>query len=389
MVLETVQPREQSGRDSFARYKAQVRSAAIAALQILSGTDVDRVYCDLHDDVVVRKKDGAGLTYIFYQVKTRAKQNKNWTLAEVFGIKPTQKTQCKVAIRNSFVGKMLLHTVVFDDHCNAVVFQTNIHNDDQIDELLSDIEEGTFANKFTQELLARFNELYPDEINNPLTESEIKARLSKLVFENDVHYLKEDPSHFGPAVRETIYEYSEIDLQHHESTDIIIKLLDLISNKSAGVIIPFTVDSIEKSAAVSIDDLLPLLSISKEAYEQILQGGDPKAIKSTSIIQRTLLAAGASLEDVTFCSKCKTEWDVWYRNNRHPLREMDLRVIIGKVREVLKNAKSGTGNSLHIIHLQKPLEKLIDDLAAESLAFDLTKELLLGALFSELVKGSI
>lgn len=389
MVLETAQPREQSGRDSFARYKAQVRSAAIAALKILSNTDVDRVYCDLHDDVVVRKKDANGLAYIFYQVKTRAKQNKNWTLAEVFGIKPKHKTQCKEAIRNSFIGKMLLHTVVFDDYCNAVVFQTNIHNDDQIDELLSDIENGTFANKFTKELLSVFNELYPDEIINPLTESEVKTCLSKLAFENDVHYLKEDPTHFAPVVRATIYEYSEIDLDHHESTDIIIKLLDLISNKSSGVIIPFTAESIEKSAAVSIDDLLPLLSISKDAYEQILQGGDPKAIKSTSIIQRTLLAAGASLEDVTFCSKCKTEWDVWYRNNRHMLSEMDLRVIIGKVREVLRNAKSGVGNSLNINHLQKPLEKLLADLTAESLAFDLTKELLLGALFSELVKGSI
>lgn len=389
MVLETFQPREQSGRDSFARYRAQVRSAAIAALKILSGSDVDRVYCDLHDDVVVRKKDENGLTYVFYQVKTRAKQNKNWTLAEVFGIKPTQKTQCKDAIRNSFVGKMLLHTVVFDDHCNAVVFQTNIHNDDQIDELLSDIKKGTFAHKFTKELLSRFNELYPDELKEQLTESQIKARLAKLTFENDVHYLKEDPTHFGPAARESIYQYSEIDLQHHESTDIIIKLLELISSKSAGVINPLTVESIEKSAAVSIDDLLPLLSISKEAYEQILKGEDPKAIKSTSIIQRTLLAAGASLEDVTFCSKCKTEWDVWYRNNRHPIREMDLRVIVGKVRDVLQNATSGGGNSLLIIHLQKPLEKLMEEMAAESSALDLTKELLLGAVFSELVKGRI
>lgn len=389
MVLETVQPREQSGRDSFARYRAQVRSAAIEALKILSGTDVDRVYCDLHDDVVVRKIDGDDLTYVFYQVKTRAKQNKNWTLAEVFGIKPRLKIQCNDAIRNSFVGKMLLHTVVFDKHCNTVIFQTNIHNDDQIDELLADVEKGTFANKFTKELLSRFNELYPNELKEQLTESEIKSRLAKLTFENDIHYLKEDPNHFAPAARESIYNYSEIDLQHHESTDIIIKLLELISSKSAGVINPFTLESIEKSAAISIDDLLPLLSISKEAYEQILKGEDPKAIKSTSIIQRTLLAAGASLEDVTFCSKCKTEWDVWYRNNRHSIPEMDLHFIVGMVRDVLEKAKSGAGNSILIINLHKPLAQLMDQLAAKSLVFDLTKELLLGAVFSELVKGGI
>lgn len=48
LVLGTKKPREQIGRDTFARYKAQIRSAAIAALAILEG-DVDRVYCYLHD----------------------------------------------------------------------------------------------------------------------------------------------------------------------------------------------------------------------------------------------------------------------------------------------------------------------------------------------------
>lgn len=56
MVLHTVVPREQDGRDSFGRYRVQVRSAAVASLQILSGKAIDRVYCDLHDDIVVRKK---------------------------------------------------------------------------------------------------------------------------------------------------------------------------------------------------------------------------------------------------------------------------------------------------------------------------------------------
>lgn len=389
MVLETVEPREQSGRDSFARYRAQVRSAAIEALKILSGTDTDRVYCDLHDDIVVRKKDVNGLTYVFYQVKTRAKQNQNWTLTEVFGLKTGKKPQVIDEVRNSFVGKMLLHTVIFDEYCNAVVFQTNIHNHDQIDQLLDDIESGNFANKFSKYLVASFNELFSDKLERHLLDSEIKTKLSKIRFENDVHYLKQESSNFFPEVRERIHQYSEIDLQHHESIDIVTRLLDLISNKSAGVVKPFTVESIEKSSAISIYDILPLLSISKEAYEQIVRGEDPKAIKSTSIIQRTLVAAGASLEDVTFCSKCKTEWDVWYRNNRHSIPEMDLRAIICKVQEVLQSTKSGGGKSLLVSHLRKPLSELLDALKAESLSFDLTKELLLGAVFSELVKGGI
>lgn len=49
MVLHTAKFREPSGRNSFARYKAQVQPAAIASLQILSGTNLDLLYCGLQE----------------------------------------------------------------------------------------------------------------------------------------------------------------------------------------------------------------------------------------------------------------------------------------------------------------------------------------------------
>jgi len=94
-MLATKKPREQKGRDTFSRYKAQVRSAAMASLSILEGKEIDRVYCDLHDDFVIRKKDDQGFSYIFYQVKTKGKQNHNWALNELFGLKSKLKDQSK------------------------------------------------------------------------------------------------------------------------------------------------------------------------------------------------------------------------------------------------------------------------------------------------------
>lgn len=64
-MLSTKKPREQSGRDSFGRFRAQCRSAAIAALSILEDKEIDRVYCDLHDDFVVRKLDENGYPSVF------------------------------------------------------------------------------------------------------------------------------------------------------------------------------------------------------------------------------------------------------------------------------------------------------------------------------------
>lgn len=389
-MIDTKKPREQNGRDSFSRYRAQARSAAIAALSILEGQEVDRVYCDFHDDFVVRRNDEHGdVSYIFYQVKTKGKQNHNWSLNEVFGLNTKIKDQSKQSadsIKISFVGKLLLHTVVFDKHCNQVVFQTNIHNDDEVIELLNDIESGSYTNKYSKILLGSFNSLFPDQIPTGLTPDEIKKQLAKLRFETDVQYLKDGEENFEPVAREKIYTFSEVDLGHDETKEILMKLLELVEKKSSGVIAKLTKESIELQAGIAIDDLLSILSISRDAYAILINGGDVKAIRSASIIQRTLLASGAGMEQVEYCSKCKTEWDVWLRKNRHVLPPLDLNTITSKVLLLLLNATQ-SGNAVSLINLRMPIKQLLDDLRSENLLHDLTDNLIVGGIFSELVRG--
>ncbi len=389
MVLETKKPREQSGRDSFSRYRAQVRSAAMASLSILEGQSIDRVYCDLHDDFVVRQKDENGYSYIFYQVKTKGKQNHNWSLNEIFGLKKTLKDQSKQEvgkISDSFVGKLLLHTVVFDNYCNAVVFQTNVHNSDDVEGLINDIETGAFENKFTKILVDRFNDCFPEQIKTNLTIEEIKERLSKIKFETDVQHLKNGDDNFEPLARDKIYEYSEIDLDYIECKEILMKLLDLVERKSSGVITELTRATIEKYAGISIDDLLSILSISKDAYNNLIKGGDSKAIKSVSIIQRTLLESGAGIEEVEYCSRCKTEWDLWVRKNRHVIPEFELITIGSHIAKLLGNSRKN-GNSIALSDLSKPIKTLENTLNKDNLLYDLTVDLLLGGVFAEIVKG--
>lgn len=388
-MLATKKPREQKGRDTFSRYKAQVRSAAMASLSILEGKEIDRVYCDLHDDFVIRKKDDQGFSYIFYQVKTKGKQNHNWALNELFGLKSKLKDQSKQEtskIKDSFVGKLLLHTVVFDDHCNSVVFQTNIHNSDEVVSLLNDIESGTFGNKFAEVLLNRFNDCFPDEIESTLSDDEIKRRVSKLKFENDVQYLKDGDDNFEPLARDKIYEFSEVDLDQTQTKEILMKLVELVERKSSGVISELNNETIEEYAGISIDDLLSILSISKDAYANLLKGGDSKAIKNVSIIQRTLQEAGAGIDEVEYCSRCKTDWDLWLRKNRHVIPEFELNTITSKVRQLLNDSMEQK-NAIMLSELGTPIKNLEQELRILEILFDLTNELLLGAVFGELVKG--
>ncbi len=388
-MLHTHTPREQNGRDTFSRYRAQARSAAIAVLSILQGKEIDRVYCDLHDDFVVRRNNGVNkISYVFYQVKTNGKQNHNWTLNDVLGVntKKDVSKQNVIEIKDSFIGKLLLHTIIFDSQCNGVVFQTNIHCDDNIEAFLKDIESGDFTNKYSQLLVDKFNELFSSAISQKLGTEQIKEHLTKLSFETDVQYLKNGEENFEPIARDKVYAFSEIDLGHAETKEILLKLLALVEKKSSGVISQITQKSIEEQAGISIDDLLSILSISKDAYQILLAGGDLSAIKSASIIQRTLLASGAGMEQVSYCSKCKTDWDLWVRKNRHTLSPLDFNTIANKVISLVQAAQQ-TGNAISIPSLRTPIKQLAETLKQDDLLYDLNEDLILGGIFSELVKG--
>jgi len=386
-MLDQHNPREQSGRDSFERYRAQVRSAAIASLSILEGKDIDRVYCDLHDDFVIRKKDSNNFTYIFYQVKTKAKQNHTWTVSELFGLRKRKKSKLKTEIediRNSFVGKMLLHTIVFDQQCNYITFQTNINTHDDVVQLLKDIENGNISNGFLQMLVSKFNDCYSDKLKSQLSETQILKNLSKLQFETDVQYLKQNHN-FESIARDKVYEFSEIDLNRDELKQILLKLIDLVETKSSGVISTLTPNSIEKFAGISIENLLSILSISREAYNTLIAGGDKSAIKSASIIQRTITNSGGGETEIEYCSKCKIKWDLWLRKNRHIIPEFNLNSITQDIINILPQ-QSTIETKIILSKLQKPIEKLLVDLDKRQLKFDIDVDLILGGVLAEIVR---
>ena len=385
-MLEKVKPREQAGRDVFARYKAQVRSAAIAALAILEG-EIDRVYCDLHDDFVIRYKLDEGYQYSFFQVKTNNKSNSNWTINDLFGISSSgKKTADLKKMQDSFAGKMFLHTVNFPNSCAEVIFQTNITINDAAEKFVEDVVSGNFSAKNTQILFKMFHEVVGDA-DKLLSPEDIVNCLSKFRVATDVQYIKSKEHRFDSYAVEHIFKYSEIELTRAENELILLKLVDLVSNKSSGIIADYNETTIESEAAISIDDLLKVLSISKSAYELLAQNGDEKAIKNASMIQRALKGSGADSELLTYCAKCKVSWDIWKRNNRHCLSEYQILDLCSRVNGVLK--KVIKINSVDFSVMITNLEDLKKDLELNDLLFDLNMDELIGAFFSELSKEQI
>lgn len=387
-TLGNVAPREQDGRDAFARYRAQVRAAAIASLAILESKGTDRVYCDLHDDYVVRSNSGSGVCYKFVQVKTKAKPNENWTIGELLGIDGRVKDLSKhspSAIRDSFIGKLLLHTVVFGEACEKVVFETNNHLSSQAESFDEDLRNKTFADKYVQLIVKIFNQCYSDKLTTPLSQADVENLVRKIFFETDVSHVKLKNIEFDSTVRKKIHEYSEIELTFEELNQILLKLLELVAEKSSGKIDEINEKNIDASASIGIDDLLDVLAISKSAYALLKAGEDPKAVKSASLIQRILGDAAKDPATVEYCSRCKIKWDAWYRKTRTNLTPLDLSVVTDGLALILERSLDWT-RRVKLSAIQQPLRDLESNLISDPLFADLDKDTLLGGFFAEYIK---
>lgn len=233
--LHEVPPRETSGRDTISRYQAQFRAAALEALKILDSEIIDRVYCDYHDDFVVRDPSSGEAHYHFFQVKTKSKRNHQWSLLDLFGVYKNKKEQNKDKIIDSFIGKLLLHTINFKDSCGNVVFLTNIHFKNEVEDMIEDLEARDYENKHTKILINNFNDCYGSD-GNSFGDEKIKKLLSKLVLAPGVQYLNEK-NDFEAIARDQIYKYSEIDLEYVEAKEIIDNLISLAEKKSFGKLI--------------------------------------------------------------------------------------------------------------------------------------------------------
>ncbi len=78
-------------------------------------------------------------------------------------------------------------------------------------------------------------------------------------------------------------KYSEIG---PECEEIVHDLVSLVEAKSFSKLVSELSDDLDDSVGIGIFDPFEVLSVSKGAYDQLVQGADPKAIKHASIIQR-------------------------------------------------------------------------------------------------------
>lgn len=101
-------------------------------------------------------------------------------------------------------------------------------------------------------------------------------------------------------------------------------------------------------------------------------------------MQRKLNEAGASDAMIEYCTQQKINWDVWLREKRHLATEYDLNFLLEELDQIHKIwARSGAQMSA----LQTQIDELYSSKQNSKLGNSLTKDLLLGGVFSFLVRS--
>jgi hypothetical protein len=382
-IIHEKVPREIVGRNTVGRFRMQFQAAAYAALEILSGKEVDRVYCDYHDDFVVRRTVSGVVEYHFFQVKTKGKANQQWDVDEVFALKKKgalDTAEKLEAIRNSIAGKLFVHTVEFGDQCREVTVLSNVHFKDEVHDVIADLSAGTSSKKYTRQFIEKFADIVsPDR---PLSPSQVEAARSKLTLLANVQHIGDTLEAFGIAAHNAIWRHSEIELNQREVECIAKSLVTLVEEKSCAPISGRSKADIDLATGVGLEDLLQVLSISTQVYQTLLQGGDPAAIKAASILQRKLKESGATESMIEVASRAKVSWDVWVRTARHTFPDLTFNILL---EEIDKNCKAWLLGGGVLADLENFVQGVLDSVIGKKFA-SLDTDLVFGAFCAAIVR---
>jgi hypothetical protein len=382
-IIRDKVPREIVGRNTISRFRMQFQAAAYAALEILSGKEVDRVYCDYHDDFVVRRTVSGGVEYHFFQVKTKGKANQQWDVDEVFALKKkgALDTAEKLdAIRNSIAGKLFLHTIEFGDQCREVTVLSNVHFKDEVHDVVADLSAGTSSKKYIRQLIEKFAEIVSPD--SQLSDSQVEAARRKLSLLANVQHISDTLEAFGIAAHNAIWRHSEIELRQDEVERIARSLVTLVEEKSCAPISGLSKVDIDLATGVGLEDLLKVLSISTQVYQTLLQGGDPAAIKAASVLQRTLKEVGATESMIEAASRAKVSWDVWVRTARHTFPDLTFNILLEEIDKACKAWLLGGGA---LADLEDFSQKVLDSAIGQKIS-SLSIDLVFGAFCAAIVR---
>jgi hypothetical protein len=380
--LGQIEPRERAGAQTGRRYEYQYERTARAAVDLLvDGLKYVCVYCDWHDDYVIETGDPP-TRYVFHQVKGRKSSQGPWTFGEFFGVarKKTRAASKKPAPvkPGAIVPLMLLHRKNFRHSCAGLAFVTNTGLDPVLSEFLEEIAAAENEAALPEDAQIAFQHIARAYIATdpqlaPLV-TDLFAWFRELKVHTDQGQL-EDPNAALLELADVVVNFSEIDLVQRQAKQIAREIVNRVRSKAAhsSTVVPTSDEQLRREKGIAIADLLGVLSLSAQAYEQLKAGEERDIVKTLSRLQRFCQKYKMDNHLETICG-FKVQWDVWRTIERHFLKSADYVLLERKAREVLNASLTIE----QIVSEAKDIAKQFDGITGMAL----TPERILGLIFS-------
>ncbi len=342
--LGQVEPRERAGAQTGRKYEYQYERTARAALDLLSdGAKHVCVYCDWHDDYV-SEIGGTATGYVFHQVKGRKSSQGPWKFSELFGVankkaaKPSKKPASVTP--TAILPLMLLHHKNFGDNCAGLAFVTNAGIEPAVSQFLDAIGHSNCEAELPKEEGIAFQHIARAYMaaDPPLATSaaELFKWFRGLLIHTDQGLL-DDSEAALLELSNVVFNYSEIELVQRQAKQIAREIVSHVRGKVAHstTVVPASDEQLRRDKGIVVTELLNVLSLSTQAYEQLRAGAGPDAVKTLSRLQRFCKKNKMEQHLVSICG-FKAQWDIWRTIERHFLSSADYMLLENRANDVLK-----------------------------------------------------
>jgi hypothetical protein len=372
--LNDVAPREVAGAGAGKAFEYQYHRAAAACLELLEVDGPNCVFCEWHDDYVLESTGAAFDLYGFYQVKTKSRGA--WTLGEIFGLRrPSKKEPSPPAHEDSPAARLLLHFGNFEEACDRVVLVTDAPIADAVGALLDDIRKAATPVDLPAESKEAFQRIagaYASVLPG-VPEGVLFLFLKRLHVHS--HDRFDDLRKHFIEMQWRIQELSEVDLRASEAKRIGRNLVDLVRLKSqSNPGHPIAAEDLKKAKGIIAEEVLPLLSLSREGYRELKKvGRDP--IRALSRLHRMCQRCNVPEQLIPEFCRLKALWDVWWHENRHLIDATDQAALDAACMSILREWSDGR---FDIARVAVESKDVATKYAGLSPSVPLTKDLVFG-----------
>jgi hypothetical protein len=342
--LFEIEPREQVGAQTGKLYEYQYHQAAAGALRLIDQTEnAVCVYCEWHDDFVAESQSN-GL-YTFYQVKTNS--SGPWPIGEFFGLgklNPKTKQRPLSARKSNIFSNLWDHTQKFGTFCKAFVFLSDAKLDPSLQSLLDECAVTQSPDCLSTQSKELFDSILPSlaKREKNLTSESLYAFLNKLKTEIGIGTV-DSLDDAKVIIVDRIVKASEVKLEWSEGRKIGASLVTIVRSRSQLVLrsLPKTSEELRRYKALSISDVLKLLSLSEEGF-RLLNEGAGDAVRTLSRLHRFCQARAIGNDMIPQFCELKTLWSAWWLKHADLVEKLDFITFKTTCIELLKAHNAGT-----------------------------------------------